>query len=469
MNCTKCLAIPCDAVLYSETGDQYRDWDASLNEDHMRALEEFVTTHIRDRGPARHVQSGVYQGSYNRVVRFTFDSVGGRDVALKFPKPGHSAGTLAAEKAANEAAWIEFLGENTSIPVPHVYSWGTEPGHLSTLKLPYILMDWMPGDNLRDFLASVPPKELISTIYQQIASFYLQLHRLSFQDIGSVVKDRKTGQWNIRRPLTIDMHQLVLDIANYPTDGWPVGRFTNAQEYVDFVLNQQSIQLWTLPNINAPYEHKNDGDCARSSEEIARLRYEARNRFKQLSNSPDLRLRDYLGPFRAFNPDLDTRNMTVDTLTGQILGVFDLEFTNAMPAEFACDPPLSLFRTLPGPALNAGFFPWFLREYEPLLKEFLDAMRREELKLESKPQTPLSTMMRNSWVTKRVWFNFALNQCDYVDAIYWAVLHDLHPGGVVPELPAGVKAEMERYAQETKFKMAEYQDSLDSYMRKAGQ
>ncbi|ATY65984.1 kinase-like domain [Cordyceps militaris] len=466
MDQTELLTVPYDAVLYAEGSDQYRDWDDSLKEEHMHALEEFVTAHITDRGPARFVQGGISNGSYNRVFRFSFDD-GGSDIALKSPKPGHSAGTIAAEKVANEAAWLEFFKEKTTIPVPRVYSCGTEPGHLSPLKLPYILMDWVLGDNLRDFLRSAPPEKLLPTIYQQIASFYLELYRVPFNGIGSVVRNKTTGQWSLRRPLTIDMHQLVLGVSNYPTNDWPTRGFTNAKGYLDFVWDQQSKQLRNLRNLNTPCEPL-------SSEDIARLRFEARYRFKQLSNSPEFRLHDNFG-FRAFNPDLDPRNMTVDPDTGKILGVFDLEFTNAMPAQFACDPPLSLFTVLPSTALDTGYFAWFLQEYKPVLDQFLDAMQEleelEELKLKKKPfgQAPLSTMMRNSWKTKRVWFNFGLNHSDHVDAIYWAVLHDLHLGGNTPELPAEVKVEMESYIQQAKSKVAEHNDALDSYVRKTEQ
>ncbi|KAM3552483.1 hypothetical protein MY1884_007181 [Beauveria asiatica] len=467
MDKTKSLSVPYDAVLYAKGTNQYRDWCDSLTE-HMHALEEFVTAHITDRGRAR-VQPGISNGSYNMVVRFSFD-LGGGDIALKLPKPGHSARTLAAEKVANEAAWIQFLKEKTAIPVPSVYSYGTEPGYLSPLGLPYILMDWVPGDNLREFLASSPSEELLSIIYQQIASFYLELHRVPFEGIGSVAKDKMTGQWSMRRPLTMDMHQLVLGVSNYPTNDWPTGKFTNAKNYLDFVWNLQSKQLWNLRNLNAPPKQAAKGhDPVQplSSEDIARLRFEARYRFKQLSNSSKFCLCDNLGPFYAFNPDLDMRNMTVDTTTGQILGVFDLEFTNAMPAQFACDPPLSLFKVLPGPALDAGYFDWFLGEYKPVIEKFLDAMRREELKLGIDPfgQKSLSRKMRDSWESKRVWFNYGLTHSDYVDALYWAVFHGLHPGGIAPELPAEVKVEMESYVQQVKYKLAEYEDSWVSHLR----
>ena len=147
--------------------------------------------------------------------------------------------------------------------------------------------------------------------------------------------------------------------------------------------------------------------------------------------------------------------------SGIITGVFDLEFTNAIPIQFACDPPLFLFGALPEACLGRGYFAWFLREYEPLLEQFLDAMKQEQKRgEESFGQTPLSTLMRDSWTTKRVSFNYGLNNSDQVDSIYWVVFHDLaHPDGVAPELPHEVKADIKKYVGHTKHQLVAYHDN----------
>ncbi|KAM3502044.1 hypothetical protein MY10362_005126 [Beauveria mimosiformis] len=461
MDTTNLLAVSCDAVLYAQGRDQYKDWRNGLEEEHIPTLEKFVTARIADRGHALFVPGSIREGSYNMVARFSFRS-GGSDVALKMPKPGHSAGTLTAEKIANEASWMIFLKEKTTIPVPYVHSYGIEPGHLSPLQLPYILMDWASGDNLREFLTRAPSKKLVSTIYQQIASFYLEIFRVPCEGIGSVTKDQTTGQWSMERPLTVDMHQLVHEVLDYPTNDWPTEKFTNTSDYLKFVQDQQSICLWNSRNLNNPPKQAAEGHDTLSSADIARLRFQARYYFAQLSNSSSFFPQCTFGTFRAFNPDLDPRNMTVEPITGQILGVFDFEFTNAMPIQFACDPPLSLFRILPGSALDAGYFAWFLQEYEPILEQFLDAMEREEQKLGPSEQMALSARMRDSWDTKRVWLNFGLHRLNYTDALYWAIVYQLHPGGITPELPAEVRVEMERYVQQVGPKIAEYEHALIS-------
>ncbi|KIH93986.1 hypothetical protein SPBR_06036 [Sporothrix brasiliensis 5110] len=365
MDKTPSLKVGYDALFYAKGTDEYDAWKGRLEGSHFRILEAFVSDHVKGRGPAKLVENDTYGGSYNRVFRFRFAS-GGGDVAIKVAKPGHSAAALAAEKMMNEAAWMQRIRiKDTCIPVPRVYRSGKELYHESPLRLPYILMDWAEGDNLRDVLARGPPDELQSIILQQLASFHLDLYDLQFEAIGSVANDTPTGPRTrtiARPPLTIDMHQNALGIPNYPTDDWPTEPFTSARAYLDFVAQQQSTQLWTLRNINAPQTNDNENEPGAyhqpdTSEAIARLRFEGRYRFQQLFATPTLcPPGDNLGPFRAFNPDLDTRNMTVHPETGVITGVFDLEFTNGMPAQFASDPPLWLARYLPSTCLDRGYF-----------------------------------------------------------------------------------------------------------------
>jgi hypothetical protein len=451
------LAIRYDGLLYAESDDVYDNWRDTLTDARMRELENFVASRISDRGPAKFVSQ--HQGSYNMVFRFSF-AFSSSDVALRSPKPGHAASTLAQEKTANEVAWMEFLKEKTSIPLPRVYSYGTEPGFLSPLELPYILMDWLPGDNLRRFLASGPSNELRLSIYQQVASFYLQLYGLPpFTAIGSIAMDKTTGKWDItKRPLTIDMHQFVLGIHNFPTDHWPAGALESASDYFDFVMSQHKAQLWSLRNINAgPNDSPHiQADDPETISETARRRYKARYGFSQLV--PEFcEVNGNLGTFCVFNPDIDSRNMLVDSETGKITGVVDMEFTNTMPAQFAHDPPLWLFKVLPDQCLDRGLFAWFLREYEPILEQFLDAMRREESKITTPfGKTPLSSHMKNSWTTHRVWFDYAATHTDHVDSVYWEVLYKHHVGNVAPELPEPLRHDMERYVQHTKDQLVAY-------------
>ncbi|KAF9768756.1 hypothetical protein IL306_013904 [Fusarium sp. DS 682] len=407
------------------------------------------------------------EGSYNKVLRFNFESSDG-DVALKIPKPGHTAANLAQEKIANETNWMQYLKERTDIPIPYVYSYGTR-GDSNPLNLPYILMDWVPGDSLRAFLNSKPSDDLRLRVYEQMVSYYVQPYRLPFERIGSVAKDGPTGKWAItKHPLTMDRHQFAIGIHNFPADAWPTGPLESTNAYFDFVVSQQKVQLWHLRNINAlRVDQQEDSQLSPAerikSAEIARRRYISRYGFKQLiphfcisDDSPQ--------SLRVFNPDLDPRNFLVDPKTANITGLIDLEFTNAMPFQFALDPPLWLRLVLPEQCLDRGYFSWFLQEYRPLLDEFLAAMRHIEKKQECRPgETPLSTHMLHSWDTGRVWFNFAATHSDHVDSIYWGVLCNYHPEDGVLELPDWVKMDMEEYVRHTQRQLDEYEDTWAKY------
>lgn len=154
--------------------------------------------------------------------------------------------------------------------------------------------------------------------------------------------------------------------------------------------------------------------------------------------------------------------MLVDPETGIIAGLIDVEFTNAMPAQFAQDPPPWLFSILPAQCLDMGYFPWFRKQYSPKLDEFLEAMQQAEKEIETDPgQAPLSTLTRRSWETGSIWFNYAATHSDQVDSLYYEVLRKYHAGGVDPTvvLPLEEQEQMEAYVQHTKGQVAAYDDA----------
>ncbi|KAF4964106.1 hypothetical protein FSARC_7936 [Fusarium sarcochroum] len=451
---TASLAIPYDALAYTKGSEQFKAWKTwALQPAIINELETFVTETMTNRGSATYIDTA--EGSFNIILRFNFDT--GNDVALRFPKPGHTVSDLMTEKVANEVAWMQFLTSKTSIPIPRIYDFSSKtPNHLPSLNLPFILMDFIEGRNLRDFMAELSPlgrntasDAKRSTILAQVANFYIQLSNLSFDSIGSIARDPASDQWAIlKRPLTMDMHELVLGIPDYSVADWPSGPLQDSADYLRFVVSQQREQLWSLRNLNMPHEHGHDDINLEQVAHIAKLRFMALKGFEKLIphfNSTDD------GHFIPFMPDLDTRNMLVDPSTCHITGLIDFEFTNTMPSSLSHDPPLWLYRVLPGSCLDNDFFPWFLREYEPYLNHFLDIMRRAETIMPWKGEKPLSALMLESWTSQHCWFNFAVHRIGYVDSIYWAVLHRLHPEGdgsltLSPE----DESEMRTYVDHTK-------------------
>jgi hypothetical protein len=482
---TSLFSIPYDGLLYAKGTDEFTAWKESyLVSDTMTTLEEFVAQRVVNRGRATYVDTK--EGSYNLVFHFRFQT--GGDVALRVPKPGHSA--LVAEKVSNEANWMKFFAEMTSIPVPKIHSFGTHaPDLVPRLELPFIIMDFLPGENLRQVLVGMSTPgttgaddEKRDKIYEQIAKFYLQFYNLRLGAIGSVCEDI-SGHWAAtRRPLTMDMHQLILGVSDFPTDGWPESSFEEPTDYLNFVVMQQRRQLWALRNLNIPREndqsngsliqkrHGTDIDFEQAAY-IARHRFLARLGFEKLakhlcsvSSEEESEDEGSSGPFVPFNTDFDPRNMLVNAETGEITGLIDVEFTNAMPAAFARDPPLWLLGVGPEQCLEGDCFPWFRREYKPSLDHFVAAMKRvEEREGPSGKGKQLSELMLASWESGRVWFNFAANNIDQIDAIYWAVLRSMHPEGAEElELPPDTETDIESYVEHTKKQIELYEEEWEA-------
>ncbi|CAG8036535.1 unnamed protein product [Penicillium olsonii] len=86
---------------------------------------------------------GFLKGSFNISFRFSFGD-GRPDVIIRFPKPGHTATAYRDEKVVYEVQIMEYLHQNTDIPIPRIHSWGLiaeSPQHLG----PFIIMDYVNG------------------------------------------------------------------------------------------------------------------------------------------------------------------------------------------------------------------------------------------------------------------------------------------------------------------------------------
>lgn len=424
------LTIVPDALLYPE-GDKQHTVSESRLLDNIQALQKFVTERIAGRGPAEYVETA--SGSYNVILRFKFAA--GTDVALRIPKLEHSFSPLILERINNEVAWMQLLKKQTHIPIPKLYSYGTKvsPETPLPLDLPYILMEFIEGKSPQRFLAERPKpgqdedvKKKRFTIYEQIAEIYLELYHLKFKAIGSPTNDQIIAQWDITKPpLTMDMCQQTSGLESFSTNGWFNKPLLHSKDYFDMIVDQQRNQLWTQRNLNIPREMNAEGWLTQlkfgddidweQAAKIARLRFRARKGFARLvpkfCTSGD--------SFVPFSPDFHPRNVLVNQNTDQVTGVIDWEYTNAMPAQFASDPPLWLLGMLPEQCLERNLFPWYRRTYPDCLIEFLDAMKSVEDrkgKVEDGSE-PLSDLMRKSWESGQCLFNYAANNLDLVDAI----------------------------------------------------
>ncbi|KAJ5675436.1 hypothetical protein N7462_008333 [Penicillium macrosclerotiorum] len=418
--------------------DECRAW-LSRAFDSKDELAIFVAKHREGEKPGKYVD--FLKGSFNFSFRFSF--VDGRpDVIIRFPKPGHTATLYRDEKVANEVQVMEYLRQNTDIPIPRVHSWGLtaeSPQHLG----PFIIMDYVNGTLLSTVLKQ-PDQEnmvmnpnidntMLDKIYYQIGYFIFQLSQLSFAKIGAISKDPTLNMWHVtRRPLTYNMNELAT-VAGYPEDQFPTVPFDRATDYLRSVANEHLIHLWTQRNLA-------------DNPKIAEKRFIARHRFAQLVSKY---YPDECGLFIPFCDDMRPSNMLIDPETLRITAILDFEFTNAMPAEFTYDPPWWLLLSGPEMWLERGGMEEFLTLYEPRMEQFLRALERVELEVMSGGKKPaglsLSSRMRDSWKSGRFWFDYAARKSFDIDTIYWAALN--HNGADSELLDDKSRAEMESFTQ----------------------
>lgn len=434
-----------DEIEETNGDDECRAW-LSRAFDAKLELAAFVASR-RGRGQTTEYM-GFLKGSFNFSFRFKF-SDGGPDAIIRFPKPGHVATTPRDEKVANEVCVMEYLSQNTTIPVPFVHSWGLTSESLRQLG-PFIIMDFVQGTLLSTVLKS--PVEsgqegmildpdtdnaVLDKIHSQIADYLLQLSRLGFSRIGAITKDDNT--WSVTKPsLTYNMNELAT-VAGYNTALFPTSTFTHTSDYLASLAKEHLAHLHTQRNL------ADDPD-------MARARYIARHRLAQLVPQYCL---DDAGPFLPFCDDLRPANMLVDPHTLRITAVLDLEFTNAMPAQFSYDPPWWLLLSGPEAWLDRGAVDEFRELYEPRMEQFLCAMEQVE-GVSGRRGQPLSARMREPWRSRRFWFDFAVRKSFALDGIYWAALNDGQGGAEF--LDEGVRAEMEPFVEEKMRQLMAYKE-----------
>lgn len=150
--------------------------------------------------------------------------------------------------------------------------------------------------------------------------------------------------------------------------------------------------LWTQRNLSIDPED-------------TQKRYISRHLFAQLVDKYYI---DY-GPSELFCDDFRPQNILVDPKTLHITAVLDLEFTNAMPAQYSYEPPWWFLPAGPDSYLfRDRTMGEFVAAYEPRLELFLQATQwAERARRTLCGGKPLSRLMRESWLTKRFWFSYA--------------------------------------------------------------
>lgn len=354
------------------------------------------------------------QGSFNRCYRVKFKQ--GPDVLVRFPALGRSM--FRREKVEDEITVLEYIAQNTSIPVPRVL------GNGISVVGPYIVMEFIEGKILSEYLRASQERHGPSTLnldletatlrqaYRVMANVLLKLSRCQFPAIGGLVKN--SGGFSVKkRAMTFNTNELV-SMGNFPPKRLCQNTFQDANTYLVSLANEHFNHLET---------QRND---AIIDEDDCRKKYIARCLFREVVRQYSKTHSD--GPFILFCDDLRPSNVIVDDDLN-IRAVIDWEYSYVAPAEFSYCSPWWLL--LARPESWADGFDDYLKHYIPRQKIFLEELRECEKKCEKELalESPyLSDRMAQSLENGDFWIFCAATYSFVFDDIYWVYIHPKHYG-----------------------------------------
>lgn len=381
------------------------------------------------------------QGAFNRCYEV---KVKGKFTTLfRFPILGKVA--FRKEKVMDEVSIMKYVANHTSIPIPKLLrvsdsSWG-----------PCIVMEFIEGELLSDSLkAPRDPAKLeildpnintqtLEKAYRSMAKILIELSKCQFTHIGGVTRDQ-SGHWCIgKRPLTLDMNQLVA-LANYPPDALPANAFSTATDYFVALARNHMTHLRTQRNDAVD----NEFDCRR--------KYVARCLFLKIAENFCKAHNN--GPFRLFCDDLRPSNVIVDADLN-IRCVIDWEFCYAAPAEFTYCSPWWLLLAHPDDWEDSldSFLAQYLPRHEMFLKVLQEYEDEETQRGALSESQRLSGGMALSMQNGDFWFCLAATSSFAFDDIYWRFIDARHFGEFVS------------IEDRTRLLSSEEQDSLENFVR----
>lgn len=342
---------------------------------------------------------------------------------------------------------MRYIAANTTIPIPNVYHYGTAAENPTGLG-PFILMDYIEHhQNMsRELLDPILPidkrpildpnisEEKLEHMYAQMANILLQLSKLKFPRIGSLVEEDGENSISVKgRPLNMNMADVVIH-TNAPASilPEPSQTFATEDEWYSALANIHMAQL--------SYQHNDTVE----DEDDARDKYVARQLFRNLATQKEIApgAPESDDGFRLFSKDFRPVNVLLDKDL-KVVSVIDWEFAYAAPAQFSHDPPWWLL--LEEPECWPGGYQAWMEAYEPRLRTFLRALEAEEKKLaiadiaenineltltddKKGTQIPLSQRMRESWENRTWMISYAARKSWAFDFLWWEFLDEKYFG-----------------------------------------
>ncbi|KAJ2895228.1 hypothetical protein MKZ38_006759 [Zalerion maritima] len=380
-------------------------------------------------------------GGFNILYRIRLEGMC-PDVMVRLPCP--SLVQFPNEKTIQEAATAALIAKQTQLPIPRQLFFDQD----STVG-PFVIMERIENCGsvsarlTRSSEDSSAPHALdpnvsestLEAIWGKVARCLLQLSRITFPRIGSLVEANEGAYEVAGRPITHNMTDMVR-LANIPRGVLPPkGKtYETADEWYTALADMHIAQLI--------FQHN---DLV-TSEDDCRNKYVARQIFRKLAKQGRLSTFGFaednwsaqsskipaptLSPapsgsdfFRLWGDDFRAGNILL-TGSDEIAALIDWEYTYVGPTQFILDPPWWLLLET-AEMWSSGIDEW--REtYDMRLKNWLSAMKKAEADMtEPNPlPAPLSTYMRESWETGRFFLSYGARKSWAFDTMYWKFLDE---------------------------------------------
>ncbi|KUI63023.1 Altered inheritance of mitochondria protein 9, mitochondrial [Cytospora mali] len=309
-------------------------------------LRQSVIDFVRKHRPGTNPRLGnpYRYGSYNFNIEIVFDD----GIALfRFPIPG--VVVYPDDKVKAEVATIRYVADHTSIPVPHIYHWGTAGENPTGLHVPFIIMAHIPhtttvGQALEDpdfTIPSVPDSEKREYFYQQMAEISLQLYNLTSDRVGSL-GILENGDYAVTSaPFS---HNIAYQAVNCSVPVTvlppPDKTYSSSKEYFADAAN---IEVAGLLFMNEKFV-ESATDCRNKYvvrcllRDIVRRRQNNTGESDQSSASTKGQTDQPHETFRLWGDDLRPENVLLDE-NGVVVGVVDWEYTYFAPETYSVNTP----------------------------------------------------------------------------------------------------------------------------------
>lgn len=450
----------------------------AFNRDNQVKLVEFVCTHRPGFAMPKKLHEAV-RGSYNINWRLEFED----GLSTMIHVPIRHAVAFPDEKIRAEAAAMMLIRDNTTIPVPEVYSWCTSAdnptgyGPLIVMEyvehtrcLEHVIRDQLDAAGSSGTKKSMAEKALLKA-YRQMANIMLQLSTIQGSAIGypsipkekahepplsslsakAPVSSQPTHQLQSRiarvhrRPITQSTSDLVIMGGIPPSVLPPPNKtYSTSQEYYQAMADMHLTHL--------TFQH-NDAVLSLAD---GRESYVARQLFRRLAregrlaqdedDKDDTTTAQQNEVFTLWCDDMRPTSMLLND-NNDLVGVIDWEMSYFAPESFHNDPPWWLIIDRPE-FFKKGLSSW-AKEYERHLPLFLKAMEMEEAELKQArekskdghgalhsrlhllaideahagktghPSTPMSKLMQRNWENGRFFVDYCARRNYGFDAIYW--------------------------------------------------